>query len=55
MTDKEKEINKELTELLYIIQSMKIDFNLTLPDLQFKRQSAINKIINIKHFLKGGK
>jgi hypothetical protein len=55
MTDKEKEINKELTELLRIIQSMKIDFNLALPTLQNKRQNAIDKIISIKHILKEGK
>lgn len=45
-------INNELTELLTIVQGMRIDFNASFPDLSERRRQAIDKICHIKKLVK---
>ena len=52
-TEREKNINKELTYILHEVATMKIDFNLSLPDLTERKKNIINSIIHLKKYIKG--
>lgn len=47
-----KTVNDELTELLTILQGMKIDLNSSFPDLSERRRQAIDKVCHIKKLIK---
>ena len=47
-----KTVNDELTELLTILQGMKIDLNSSFPALSERRRQAIDKVCHIKKLIR---
>ena len=54
MTDKEKVILKELRKIYNLTCSIKIDFNLCLPTIDYKKQQIKEAIENLQKFIKEG-
>lgn len=52
MTNKEKIILKELRKIYNLICSIKIDFNLCLPTIDYKKQQIKEAIENLQKFIK---
>ena len=53
MTDKEKIINRELSDILHKVLSTKIDFNLCLPTLEARKADISAHILRLKNYIKG--